>query len=142
MNIQIIPLQKHGDARGSLIALEEQKNVPFSIKRVYYMFDTQQGVRRGFHAHKQLMQLAVAVRGSCKFLLDDGVSQEVISLDDPSQGLLIEKMVWHEMFDYSDDCVLMVLADDLYDESDYIRDYSLFKKIAADGQVNANNICP
>ncbi|EOL8934736.1 sugar 3,4-ketoisomerase [Cronobacter dublinensis] len=140
MNIQIIPLQKHGDARGSLIALEEQKNVPFSIKRVYYMFDTQQGVRRGFHAHKQLMQLAVAVRGSCKFLLDDGVSQEVISLDDPSQGLLIEKMVWHEMFDYSDDCVLMVLADDLYDESDYIRDYSLFKKIAADGQVNANNI--
>ncbi|EGT5735162.1 WxcM-like domain-containing protein, partial [Cronobacter dublinensis subsp. dublinensis] len=53
MNIQIIPLQKHGDARGSLIALEEQKNVPFSIKRVYYMFDTQQGVRRGFHAHKQ-----------------------------------------------------------------------------------------
>ncbi|EOV9628949.1 FdtA/QdtA family cupin domain-containing protein [Cronobacter dublinensis] len=140
MNIQIIPLQKHGDARGSLIALEEQKNVPFSIKRVYYMFDTQQGVRRGFHAHKQLMQLAVAVRGSCKFLLDDGVSQEVISLDDPSQGLLIEKMVWHEMFDYSDDCVLMVLADDLYDESDYIRDYSLFKKIAADGQVNANNV--
>ncbi|MDK1251015.1 FdtA/QdtA family cupin domain-containing protein [Cronobacter dublinensis] len=142
MNIQIIPLQKHGDARGSLIALEEQKNVPFSIKRVYYMFDTQEGVRRGFHAHKQLMQLAVAVRGSCKFLLDDGVSQEVISLDDPSQGLLIEKMVWHEMFDYSDDCVLMVLADDLYDESDYIRDYSLFKKIAADGQVNANNVLP
>ncbi|ELY2909004.1 WxcM-like domain-containing protein [Cronobacter dublinensis] len=140
MNIQIIPLQKHGDARGSLIALEEQKNVPFSIKRVYYMFDTQQGVRRGFHAHKQLMQLAVAVRGSCKFLLDDGVSQEVIGLDDPSQGLLIEKMVWHEMFDYSDDCVLMVLADDLYDESDYIRDYSLFKKIAADGQINANNV--
>ncbi|ALB67378.1 sugar 3,4-ketoisomerase [Cronobacter dublinensis] len=140
MNIQIIPLQKHGDARGSLIALEEQKNVPFSIKRVYYMFDTQQGVRRGFHAHKQLMQLAVAVRGTCKFLLDDGVSQEVISLDDPSQGLLIEKMVWHEMFDYSDDCVLMVLADDLYDESDYIRDYSLFKKIAADGQFNANNV--
>ncbi|EQA4281768.1 sugar 3,4-ketoisomerase [Cronobacter dublinensis] len=140
MNIQIIPLQKHGDARGSLIALEEQKNVPFSIKRVYYMFDTQQGVRRGFHAHKQLMQLAVAVRGSCKFLLDDGLSQEVISLDDPSQGLLIEKMVWHEMFDYSDDCVLMVLADDLYDESDYIRDYSLFKKIAADGQINANNV--
>lgn len=140
MNIQIIPLQKHGDARGSLIALEEQKNVPFSIKRVYYMFDTQEGVRRGFHAHKQLMQLAVAVRGSCKFLLDDGVSQEVISLDDPSQGLLIEKMVWHEMFDYSDDCVLMVLADDLYDESDYIRDYSLFKKIAADGQNNANNV--
>ncbi|EOW6722052.1 FdtA/QdtA family cupin domain-containing protein [Cronobacter dublinensis] len=142
MNIQIIPLQKHGDARGSLIALEEQKNVPFSIKRVYYMFDTQEGVRRGFHAHRQLMQLAVAVRGSCKFLLDDGVSQEVISLDDPSQGLLIEKMVWHEMFDYSDDCVLMVLADDLYDESDYIRDYSLFKKIAADGQVNANNVLP
>ncbi|EGT5738384.1 dTDP-6-deoxy-3,4-keto-hexulose isomerase, partial [Cronobacter dublinensis subsp. dublinensis] len=70
----------------------------------------------------------------------DGVSQEVISLDDPSQGLLIEKMVWHEMFDYSDDCVLMVLADDLYDESDYIRDYSLFKKLAADGQVNANNV--
>ena len=123
---QIINFDIKGDERGSLISLEENKNIPFEIKRVYYIFNTLEGIRRGFHAHKKLKQLLVCVSGSCKILLDDGKSKEEISLDNPNKGLLIESMIWREMFDFSPDCVLMVLADDIYDESDYVRDYQQF----------------
>ncbi|EOI3455377.1 sugar 3,4-ketoisomerase [Cronobacter turicensis] len=129
MDIKIIPLQAHGDERGSLIALEEKHNIPFEIKRVYYMFNTKEGVRRGFHAHKKLKQVAIAVRGSCRFVLDDGAERVELLLDNPAQGLLIDSCIWREMYDFSDDCVLMVLADSLYDEADYIRDYDLFLKV-------------
>ena len=126
MDIKLIQLQSHGDDRGSLVALEQEKNIPFVIKRVYYMFDTTDGVRRGFHAHKKLKQVAIAVRGSCKFVLDDGKEKKEIILDNPEKGLLIDSCVWREMYDFSEDCVLMVLADQLYDEADYIRDYDTF----------------
>lgn len=126
MDIKLIPLQTHGDERGSLVALEEGKNIPFQIKRVYYMFNTKDQVRRGFHAHKALKQVAIAVRGSCRFVLDNGFERVELLLDNPAQGLLIESCMWREMYDFSDDCVLMVLADQLYDESDYIRDYEVF----------------
>ncbi|MCF5862067.1 FdtA/QdtA family cupin domain-containing protein [Aeromonas veronii] len=128
MQIKLIPLQAHGDDRGSLIALEEGKNIPFSVKRVYYLFNTKEGVHRGFHAHKTLKQVAIALRGSCRFVLDDGSERGEVLLDNPAQGLLIESFMWREMYDFSEDCVLMVLADQLYDESDYIRDYSKFIK--------------
>lgn len=134
LKIQFLQLQAHGDERGSLIALEEEKNIPFTIKRVYYLFDTGEGVRRGFHAHRSLKQVAIAVRGSCRFLLDDGKEKIDIRLDHPQQGLLIESFVWREMYDFSPDCVLMVLADNLYDESDYVRDYATFLQIAEQGQ--------
>ncbi|MCV5366603.1 FdtA/QdtA family cupin domain-containing protein, partial [Escherichia coli] len=78
--------QKHGDERGILVALEENRNVPFEIKRVYYMFGTKENVRRGYHAHKELRQLAITVSGSCKFLLDDGESKENVELSDPTRG--------------------------------------------------------
>ncbi|SDZ02346.1 FdtA/QdtA family cupin domain-containing protein [Pseudomonas sp. NFIX28] len=126
MKIHILPLQTHGDDRGSLIALEEGKNIPFPVKRVYYMFNTGEGVRRGYHAHKTLKQVAIAVRGSCRFLLDDGQEKIDITLDNPCQGLLIESFIWREMYDFSPDCVLMVLADQLYEEGDYVRDYAQF----------------
>ncbi len=126
MNIQFLQLQTHGDDRGSLIALEEGKNIPFSVKRVYYMFDTREDVRRGFHAHRTLKQVAIAVRGSCRFMLDDGREKIDIRLDHPHQGLLIESFIWREIYDFSEDCVLMVLADQLYTESDYVRDYASF----------------
>ncbi|MFT8210428.1 MAG: sugar 3,4-ketoisomerase [Symbiopectobacterium sp.] len=129
MQIKFLQLQTHGDERGSLISLEHEKNIPFEIKRVYYMFNTKEGVRRGFHAHQQLKQVVIAVRGSCRFLLDDGKEKISIFLDNPAQGLLIESFMWREMHDFSDDCVLMVLADRLYDESDYIRDYNDFLKL-------------
>lgn len=130
MDIKLIDLQTHGDDRGSLVAIEEQVNIPFTIKRVYYIFDTLEGVRRGFHAHKDLKQIAIVLKGSCKFMLDDGKERTEILLNNPAQGLSIESMIWREMFDFSADCILMVLANKLYDESDYIRDYNQFIKIA------------
>ncbi|MFL4180932.1 sugar 3,4-ketoisomerase, partial [Escherichia coli] len=129
MEIKIIPLQAHGDDRGSLIALEEENNIPFEIKRVYYMFNTKSNVRRGLHAHRKLKQVAIAVRGSCRFVLDDGKERVEILLDNPGQGLLIDSCIWREMYDFSEDCVLMVLADSHYDENDYIRDYETFYKL-------------
>jgi dTDP-4-dehydrorhamnose 3,5-epimerase-like enzyme len=129
MEIRLIQLQSHGDERGSLVSLEEQKNIPFPIKRVYYVFNTKDKVRRGFHAHKKLKQLAIVVKGSCSFLLDDGKEKIEILLDNPAQGLYIESFIWREMFDFSEDCVLMVLADAFYDEDDYVRDYELFLKM-------------
>jgi dTDP-4-dehydrorhamnose 3,5-epimerase-like enzyme len=128
MDIKLIQLQSHGDERGSLVSLEEEKNIPFPIKRVYYVFDTKDKVRRGFHAHKKLKQLAIVVKGSCRFLLDDGNEKIEVLLDNPAQGLYIESFIWREMFDFSEDCVLMVLADSVYDEADYVRDYELFLK--------------
>lgn len=128
MEIKLIPLQIHGDDRGSLIALEQDKNIPFKVKRIYYLFGTKEDVRRGFHAHKRLTQLVIAVRGSCRFLLDDGSEKISLLLDNPAQGLLIDSCIWREMYNFSEDCVLLVLADELYDESDYIRDYDTFIK--------------
>lgn len=115
-----------GDNRGSLITLETFQNIPFNIKRVYYIFDTLSGVSRGFHAHQNLKQVLICVKGSCRILLDDGNSKDNIILDNPQTGLLIENLVWREMHDFSEDCVLLVLASEHYDEADYIRDYDNF----------------
>ena len=126
MDIKLISLQKHGDERGALIALEEQRNIPFEVKRIYYILETLKGVRRGFHAHKVTRQLAIVVKGACKFHLDNGKETKQVELNDPTIALLIEPYIWHEMYDFSDDCVLLVIADDFYKESDYIRNYDDF----------------
>ncbi len=127
-HIELLNFKTLGDERGSLIALEENYNTPFAIKRVYYIFETKSGVRRGYHAHKYLKQLAICISGSCSFLLDDGTTKKNILLDSPNKGLLIEGLVWREMYDFSEDCVLLVLASEYFNEDDYIRDYSLFVK--------------
>ena len=123
---KIIKFQTNGDERGSLIAIENKHNIPFDIKRVYYLFDTKEKIRRGFHAHRKLKQLCICVHGSCTFLLDDGTKKEHFELNSPNEGLLLEGLVWREMYDFSADCILMVLADAYYDERDYIREYSDF----------------
>jgi dTDP-4-dehydrorhamnose 3,5-epimerase-like enzyme len=128
MGYELVNFKTLGDDRGSLIALEENYNTPFAIKRVYYIFDTKEGVRRGFHAHINLKQMAICVKGSCTFVLDDGKIKEKIKLDSPNQGLFIEGLIWREMYNFSPDCVLLVLASEHYDESDYIRDYDDFLK--------------
>lgn len=115
-----------GDERGSLVALEAGKSVPFEIKRVYYLFATKNGVSRGFHAHKKLQQMAVCVAGKCRMVLDDGHTREEAWLDSPTKGLLVNDLVWHEMHDFSSDCVMLVLASEHYDESDYLRNYAEF----------------
>ncbi len=123
--MELIRFKINGDEKGSLISLESNKNIPFDIKRVYYIFGTINGTRRGYHAHKNLRQVLICVSGSCKILLDNGKKTEIL-LNSSDQGLLVESLIWREMFDFSADCVLMVLADNYYDEEDYIRDYQEF----------------
>lgn len=126
---KLVDFKTNGDERGSLIAIEEGYNTPFEIKRVYYIFDTKEGVERGFHAHINLKQMAIVVKGSCTFVLDNGNKKEEIHLTNPNQGLLIEGLIWREMKNFSPDCVLLVLASEHYDESDYIRDYDKFLEV-------------
>ena len=126
MQITTFSFEPHGDNRGQLVALEETKNIPFNIRRVYYMYDTGEGVVRGHHAHKSLEQILICIHGSCKIRLDDGKETEEVLLDKPNLGLYIANNMWREMYDFSPDAVLMVLASQLYDESDYIRDYDEF----------------
>jgi dTDP-4-dehydrorhamnose 3,5-epimerase-like enzyme len=125
-----VELDIKGDERGYLVALEAVRNVPFDLKRAYIIFGTIEGVRRGLHAHRATEQLAVCVHGKCSFLLDDGKARATIVLDRPDLGLYLGPMLWHEMFDFSADCVLLVLANQYYDESDYIRNYAAFRAMA------------
>lgn len=124
--VKLIDLNPLGDERGQLSVLEAQKNIPFPIKRVYYLTNMKPDVSRGFHAHKKLEQVAVCVAGKCSMLLDNGIDKESVLLDSPNKAIRIEPMVWHEMHDFSEDCVLLVLASEHYEECDYIRDYSDF----------------
>ena len=126
MQILKYVFQQHGDERGQVVALEEFKDIPFEIKRVYYMYDTGEGIHRGFHAHKTLKQILICIHGSCKVLLDNGEEKKIVSLEKPYEGLYIAHNMWREMYDFSPDAVLMVLASEYYDESDYIRDYDEF----------------
>ncbi|MFF5993865.1 FdtA/QdtA family cupin domain-containing protein [Lysinibacillus sp. KU-BSD001] len=118
-----------GDDRGSLTVIESDINVPFEIKRVFYIFGTKKGVRRGFHAHHKTRQALISVSGSCKVYLDNTIRKEDIMLDAPNKVLILEPNDWHEMYDFSEDCVLLVLASELYDSEDYIRDYDEFFKV-------------
>lgn len=126
--VKWIEFQRLGDERGDLVALEigMEKAVPFDIKRVYYIYRTAEGVSRGFHAHKKLKQVAICLSGSCRMVLDNGLEREDVFLSNPTKGLLIESMTWREMHDFSEDCVLLVLASEHYDEADYIRNYDIF----------------
>ena len=129
MHVVKYMFQQHGDTRGMLVALEECKDIPFEIKRVYYLYNTREGVRRGFHSHKSLEQILVCIHGSCKILLDNGHEKKVVPLEKPYEGLYIANDIWREMYDFSPDAVLLVLASDFYKEEDYIRDYEEFLKI-------------
>ncbi|BCN32528.1 sugar 3,4-ketoisomerase [Anaeromicropila herbilytica] len=126
MQVVKYAFQQHGDERGQLIALEEYKDIPFEIKRVYYMYDTKDGVRRGYHAHKSLEQILVCINGTCKILLDNGNEKKVVTLESRCEGLYIPNNMWREMYDFSEDAVLMVLASNYYNEEDYIRNYDQF----------------
>ena len=118
----------HGDDRGWLVSLDKYSGLPFEIRRAYYIYGTESGLVRGKHAHKQLHQVAICLSGSCKMVLDNGFERESLVIDSPKIGVDLPPMLWHEMHDFSDDCILLVLASDYYNEEDYIRDYQKFKK--------------
>lgn len=126
MKPKFIDFQEHGDWRGQLVAIEENKNIPFAVKRVYFMYDTKEGVVRGKHAHRELQQILFCVAGACTISLDDGKEKTEVRLEQPYRGLLIGPGIWREMYDFTPGAVLMVLASEYYDESDYIRNYDVF----------------
>ena len=125
---EIVQFPVHGDNRGCLIALEGGRDIPFEVRRVYYIYGTHSDMPRGFHAHRSLKQLLVAVSGSVTVTCEYGEKKEKFLLDTPSRGLLLEGLVWREMHDFSPDCVLMVFASEHYREEDYIRDYNVFRQ--------------
>lgn len=119
---------KIADPRGNLSFVESDKQVPFEIKRVYYLYDVPGGVARGGHAHKNLTQVAIALSGSFDFILDNGNTRERYTLNSPYKGLLISSNTWREMENFSSGSVCLVLASDYYNEQDYIRNYDDFLK--------------
>ena len=122
---ELLEFSKYSDKRGDLISLEGNVNIPFDIKRVYYIYNCDESPR-GFHAHKNLTQLLICVSGHCEIILDDGETKVVVNLDNPNKGLVIESPIWREIRNFSENCVLLVLANDVYKESDYIRNYEDF----------------
>ena len=134
MEVKMVTLKKHGDDRGLLVAAEGGTEIPFDIKRVYYITNVSDNKRRGFHAHKALRQVMFRISGSCKVMLDDGSEKTDVLLDSPNEGLIIEPKIWHEMFDFSEGAVILVLASGHYDESDYMRNYDVFIDYLKEGK--------
>jgi hypothetical protein len=128
---KLIDLPKIADARGNLTFIEGGRHVSFDIKRVYYLYDVPGGAERGGHAHKNLHQLIVAMSGSFDVVLDDGRRKKRMHLNRSYHGLYVCPMIWREMDNFSSGAVCLVLASNLYDESDYYRDYSDFIKALA-----------
>ena len=128
-NCKILELPKIADRRGNLTFIEENKHIPFAIKRVYYLYDVPGGEERGGHAHKQLQQFIIAASGSFDVILDDGSKRKRFHLNRSYYGLYICPMIWRELDNFSSGSVCLVLVSELYDEADYIRDYDLFQKL-------------
>ena len=124
----ILPLGKIHNPAGNLTVVEGQKNLPFEVQRIYYLYDVPGGQTRGGHGHKQLSQLIVAAGGSFDVLLDDGMNKKVVTLNRPNVGLLVVPGIWRELLEFSSGSVCLVLASCKYDEADYIRDYTEFKE--------------
>ena len=125
---QLINFTVRGDYEGNLVPIESGQDIPFEIKRVYYIWGTDYEAVRGHHAHRKLEQIIIPIAGNCDFILDDGHKREKIHLFSPNQGLYIKHNIWREFTNFSKDCVILVLASEHYDEADYIRDYEQFKQ--------------
>lgn len=122
----ITVLNKIHNNAGNITVVESNQNVPFHIKRAYYLYDVPGGGFRGGHGHKELFQLIIAASGSFDVLLDDGINKKIVQLNRPNYGLLVVPGLWRELFEFSSGAICLVLTSELYNESDYIRDYEEF----------------
>ena len=128
--VKMLEFPQFGDDRGHLVVLEQNKQIPFDIKRVFYIYGSDKDVIRGQHANKKTQFVLINVAGKSKVKVADGEGNEAIfCLNRPHTGIYLPTMVWKDMYDFSEDSVLLVLASELYDSSEYIRDYSEFEKI-------------
>jgi hypothetical protein len=128
---EFITLPKVVDVRGNLSFVEANRQVPFTIQRIYFLYDVPEGASRAAHAHHRLKQLFIAISGSFDLALDDGFTTSVITLNRASKGLLVKELVWRDISNFSSNAVCLVLASDFYDESDYIRNYSQFQSLVS-----------
>jgi len=127
-NCSVIELPRIHNRAGNITPIENLKNIPFEIKRVYYLYDVPGGESRGGHAHKKLQQLLIAASGAFDVLLDDGVNKRTITLNRPYYGLHIVPGIWRELMEFSSGAICLVLASEIYKEGDYLRDYKDFIK--------------
>ena len=123
-NCKIVNFNEITDHRGKMIPIEYPKQLEFPLKRIYYIFDVKDGVRRGYHSHNDLEQILIAVHGKVKVLIKTPYEEEIVELDSPNKGLYIGPMIWREMFDFENEAVLVILASHEYDENDYIRNWN------------------
>lgn len=123
---KLIQIDQIGDRRGHISVIENNREIPFEVKRVYYLYDVPSGEARGGHAHKELQQLIIAVSGSFDIVVNDGNKKETFSLNRPNKGLYFPAGLWREINNFSSGAICLVLASHPYDETDYIRDYEDF----------------
>lgn len=124
----VLPLNKVHNFSGNTTVVEGNRNVPFNLRRIYYLYDIPGGESRGGHAHKELYQLIVAASGSFEVLLDDGENKKIVRLDRPNFGLLVIPGIWRELMEFSSGAICIVLASHKYKKSDYMRNYNSFVK--------------
>ncbi len=124
----LITFSIHGDDRGKLVVTQSHEDIPFDIKRVFYIYNTLSGTVRGKHANRESEFVMVAICGNCKIRVCCANGEETFELSSANKGLFLPKMSWKEMYDFSDDCILMVIASTCYDNNEYIRDFGDFQK--------------
>lgn len=130
LNVGLIKLKCFGDEKGELIPIESKKDIPFEVKRIYYITNVPGNERRGFHSHRMLHQVLICLKGTVKIEVKSPEDNRIFELNNNSIGLYIGPLIWREMFDFSEDAVLLVLASEYYDEEDYLRDYLEYEKEA------------
>jgi oxalate decarboxylase/phosphoglucose isomerase-like protein (cupin superfamily) len=130
---KMVYFPKVADTRGNLSFIEENRQVPFEIKRVFFLYDVPSGATRGGHAHKTLKQMIIALSGSFDIILDDGINKKTVFLNRPHYGIYIPPGVWSELSNFSSNSLALSLASDVFEESDYIRNYETFKSMVWNG---------
>jgi hypothetical protein len=123
---RLVEFKMNTDERGSLVAIEGEKNLAYRIFRIFYMFDMDQNASRGKHANRKSRICFIAIRGTCKICVDDGIQRESFILNAPNKGLICDPMTWKEMSDFSSDCVLAGICDTAYEAGEYISEYEAF----------------
>ena len=133
---KVIDFQELGDPSGHLVVAESNKEVPFLIQRIFYIYGTKEGVVRGQHANRESEFMLINLQGSVKIVIDDGRQKDTVILNKAHQGVYLDKMVWKDMCEFSSDSILLVLSSMSYDASEYIRDYDEFVREVNDGKLD------